>query len=117
MSKKFVPSDYLSDEINLRIMQSERDGGMWLRDIKLGQIIKVVTKNTEYIIEKVANDKYIVSGNKKYCPVPTFMFLHGSTFGGSMIRVGFIGVGMYLEMYINNKPILTSHIKSVEVLQ
>ena len=114
MTKKFVPHENLSDEINLNIMQSEKDGGIFLKDMKIGSIIKVQTQNTLYIIKKISDKEYEINGNKTYCPVSTKCFISGSTWGGSMIKVGFIGIGMHLE-FCTNKRITTSTIQSITI--
>lgn len=116
MNKKFVPHDNLSDVINLNIMQSEKDGGEWLKNVKIGQTIAVQTKNTLYRIQKVGNDNYLISGHAKYCPTFIKCNIAGSTWGGSMLKMKFIGIGMCLEFYINYKRITTSEIIKVEVL-
>lgn len=117
MAKKFIPSDHLSDDINLRIMQSERDGGIWLKDIKVNDTLKMVTQNTTYTIKKTADDDYLISGHPKRCPTPVHAFIQGSTWGSSMIRTEFIGIGMHLEVFIADKLTLTSQIKSAEIIQ
>ena len=115
MEKKFVPSEHLSDDVNLNIMQSEKDGGLLIKDIKDGESITVQTENTLYTIEKVNDKEYLISGNQKLCPIPTKVSIHGSTWGGSMIKLGFIGIGMYLEVGKGNgKLMITSQIKEIK---
>ena len=45
------------------------------------------------------------------------MFLMGSTFGGSVIQIGYIGVSMYMEIYEKDtaKTLRTSAIQSFSV--
>lgn len=86
----------LSDELNRNIAQSEIEGGVYLNNLKVGAILHVRTKNTLYVIEKV-DDGYMISGNPKYCPEPLLTYIQGSTWGGSMLKVGFVGRGMRLE--------------------
>lgn len=116
MGKKFVPSEHLSDDINKNIMQSELDGGLKLEEIEVGETIKVQTRNTLYTIKKIANDEYEISGNEKFCSVPKKCYIAGSTWGGSMLKMGFIGLGMFMEGNLNfdEKSFLTSQIKSIE---
>ena len=97
----------LSNEINSAIAKSEIEGGVFLYDPKFGQPdrnilpvgkkLKVQTQNTLYTIEKRGEDDFYISGNAKYCPTPTKCWIQGSNFGGSMLKVGWVGRGMYLE--------------------
>ena len=105
----------LSDEINKDILMSELMGGVYLDDVPTGKHIYMQTKNTKYVIVKVGEDWYI-QGNEKYCAEPTECHIAGSTWGGSMLKLGFIGVGMYLEFGVEGHPsVLTSQIQTVEV--
>ena len=99
-------------------LKSEEDGGVWLSNIDTGTILYVKTKNTLYTIEK-RTDGFYISGHPKYCPKPVSAILYGSTFGGSMIKAGFIGVDMYLEFTTEGHPgmITTSRIQSIGELQ
>jgi hypothetical protein len=49
-----------------------------------------------------------------FCPEPTLVTIHGSTWGGSMIKADYIGRGMHLEFgHPANLPITTSMILQV----
>ncbi len=104
----------LAPELNAAIAKSEEDGGVWLRDVEVDTTLFVQTRNTLYTIEKRA-DGFYISGHPKYCPKPTKAVIQGSTFGGSVIKAGFIGIGMYLEYTTESHefPIGTSRIISV----
>jgi len=116
MNEPFNPHPNLSPEINAAIIKSEIDGGAHLKDLPVGKALKVTTKNTVYVIRKLAGDKLLIQGHYYYCPLPTKAFIHGSTFGGSMIKVDFVGRGMYLEFSTEEHPnaITTSQIQNVE---
>ena len=106
----------LTPELNAAIAQSEIEGGVYLNNLKVGAVLHVKTENTLYVIEKV-EDGYLISGHAKYCPTPLFAAIHGSTWGGSMLKVGFIGRGMRLEFsdprYFNGHTITTSVIEEI----
>jgi hypothetical protein len=117
----------LSDEVNRNIAQSEIEGGVWLNKLAVGAVLSIHTENTAYTLEKRGDTDYYLSGNLKYCPVATKVHINGSTFGGSMIKLGFIGRGMYMEFYIvmpeadrkrgqvdGHGRIITSQIQSIE---
>jgi hypothetical protein len=107
----------LSPEINNNIRESELAGGVWWNDSPIKSKVRVKTRNTLYLLEKRDDGTYI-EGNAKYCPSPTKASIHGSTWGGSMLKMGWIGVGMHLEFSTEGHPgpITTSEIESVEKL-
>jgi len=91
--------NHLTPELNAAIAKSEEDGGVWLDQLEVGERLYVQTHNTLYEIEK-REDGFYISGNVHYCPKPTKAYITGSTFGGSVIKAGFVGVGMYLEFML-----------------
>lgn len=111
----FKPSPYLSDEINSNIAESELAGGCWWDKMPEGSKVKVQTQNTLYELKREGGKDYI-KGNAKYCPDWSECIVQGSTWGSSMLKMGFIGRGMYLEVYLFdiNNTILTTAIKEVE---
>jgi len=96
----------------------EEDGGVWLHDVEVGTTLYVQTKNTLYTIES-RTDGFYISGHPLFCPEPKRVAIAGSTFGGSMIKSGFIGVGMYLEFTCEGQhlPVTTSRIQSIGELR
>lgn len=121
------PHPNLNPEINASMADSELVGGVWLHkpefataaegeSLPVGKSLKVKTRNTEYLIENREDGTYI-SGHATYCPVPTKCFISGSTWGGSVLKVGWVGVGMYLEFSTDEFPycITTSRIADVQI--
>ncbi len=111
----------LTDEVNNAIMESELNGGVDLSKLEIGKKVIVKTINTTYTVEKTEDRQYTIYGNTKYCPAPKPCYIPGSTFGGSMLKLDYIGVGMHMEFsfYDNNAPakvITTSRILEVHVL-
>ncbi len=99
-------NNHLTPEVNSNIAQSEVDGGVFLRELGFGSRLFVQTKNTLYEIEK-RKDAFYISGHKKYCPEPIKAYIAGSTWGGSMLKVGFVGLGMHLEFSTEEHPGVT----------
>jgi hypothetical protein len=123
----FQPHPNLSKEINDSIAESEIAGGVWFdkpewatsvegTSLPEGSTVHVRTRNTLYLIEKRPDGTYI-SGNARFCPTPTKCSVHGSTWGGSMLKVGWIGVGMRLEFSVegDGRTVTTSEIQDVRV--
>ena len=103
----------LSDDINAAIAKSERDGGIWTKDVPPGHTVLVQTHNTLYALTN-HGDRWIGQGGQRL-PEGTVVHVNGSTFGGSIIKVGFIGIGMYLELLVHGHTFTTSAIESVEI--
>lgn len=123
----------LSNEINANIAKSEIEGGVWINlpeeyavkarkealakgnVLQVGKRLKVQTKNTLYVIEKRGEKEFYISGSQRYCPTPVRANIHGSTWGGSMLKVGFVGRGMHLEFSISGHEgaITTSEIQEI----
>jgi len=110
----FQPHANLCDAINHNIVQSEVEGGVHLRDLPPGTVLQVQTQNREYTIEYKGWDQALISGHPVFCPEPVQVVIHGSTWGGSMLKSRFIGRGMRLEFgHPDFEPIRTSIILDV----
>jgi hypothetical protein len=57
----------------------------------------------------------LVTGGASF-PEPTEVRLAGATAGGSMLKTGWIGIGLKLEMSVGRRRITTSRVVSVAVL-
>lgn len=95
--------------------------GIHVKDFP-NHVIVVRTKNTVYTFVTNGEDIEGVA-HKENGGIPSFLFrqakvqIHGSTWGGSMIKVGYIGVDMRLEFSIPDEGrygITTSTIQSVQ---
>ena len=93
----FEPHVNFSDEINRNIIQSEIEGGVHLRDLAAGTVLEVQTQNHVYRLVNERDGTAWISGHPVFCPDPILVDIHGSTWGGSMIRERYIGRGMHLE--------------------
>jgi hypothetical protein len=103
-----------SDEINRRIIQSEIEGGVHLRDLPAGAEIEVETENRSYHLKIQAPTRVLISGHPKFCPEPVLVSIHGSSWGGSMLKVAYIGRGMHLEFHHPQfSTITTSRIRDI----
>ncbi len=110
----FQPHPNLSDEINSNVIQSEVEGGIHLRDLAPGAVLEVQTCQRRYTIVNQGGGDALISGHPEYCPSPVLVKIHGSTWGGSMLKEQFIGRGMHLEFrHPNFLPITTSRILEV----
>ena len=109
------PSPHLSDGVNHRILQSEIEGGVHLRNVLPGTVLEVRTQNRAYTIRYQGDNQALISGHPVFCPEPVLVSIHGSTWGGSMLKVRYIGRGMRLEFHhpAYSAPIITSPIQEI----
>ncbi|MEO8367967.1 MAG: hypothetical protein ABI806_02050 [Candidatus Solibacter sp.] len=113
-TRLFPPHVNLSDGVNHNIVHSEIEGGVHLQDLMPGTVLEVQTENRAYTILYKGWDQALISGHPVFCPQPVPVTIHGSTWGGSMIKMRYIGRGMRLEFgYPECDPIRTSVIVDV----
>ena len=93
----FEPHPNFSDAVNHNIIQSEIEGGVNLREVLPGTVLEVQTLNHVYRIVSGQDGEAWISGHPVYCPDPVLVDIHGSTWGGTMIREKYIGRGLHLE--------------------
>jgi hypothetical protein len=93
----FTPHHGLSEQINNNIVQSEIEGGVFLDAIPEGTTLEMETENRCYWITVRGSNNVLICGHPEFCPRPLPATVHGSTWGGSMLKIGFIGRGMRLE--------------------
>ena len=110
----FRSSPHLCDAVNRRIVQSEIEGGVHLGDLPAGAVLEVETENRSYTVEYRGLNQALISGHPVFCPEPTLVTINGSTWGGSMIKAGYIGRGMRLEFRpAECEPVTTSVVRDV----
>jgi hypothetical protein len=110
----FVPHPGFSDEVNRNIVQSEIEGGVHLDVLGDGAVLEVETQNHYYTIVKIGGAEALISGHPQYCPDPVQVRIEGSTWGGSMLKMRYIGRGMRLEfMHPTYRTIRTSRIVEI----
>lgn len=110
----FVPCPYFDDTVNRNIIQSQIEGGVNLAQLPPGTVLEVETQNRAYIIDYRGAGQAFISGHPVFCPEPVLVNIHGSTWGGSMLKERYIGRGMRLEFgHPDHEPITTSVIVDV----
>jgi hypothetical protein len=113
----FVPHQNLSDQINGNIIRSEIEGGVYLRDLPEESTLEVATQNRRYTLVVRGDGQALISGHPEFCPEPVEVRIHGSNWGGSMLKAAYLGRGMHLE-YRHPKyrgPIVTSPIVDIRL--
>jgi hypothetical protein len=91
------------------------EGGVDLRRLPEGTELELETENRFYTLRYCGCEKAWISGHPQFCPQPVLVKIHGSTWGGTMIRTAFIGRGMHLEFdHPHFRTILTSRIVEIK---
>jgi hypothetical protein len=111
----FTPHPNLSDEGNHNIAQSEIEGGVDLETLPLGRRLAVQTQHRWYTVVNCGDGCVLISGHPKYCPRRLLVRILGSNWGGSMLKLRFIGRSMHLEFKHPEyrTPIITSRIVEI----
>jgi hypothetical protein len=91
-----------------------RAGGVALSDLSPIEEIEVRTRNTAYRIILLARDEFrvLVHGGR-FFPVPGEARLSGSTLGGSMLKLGWIGCGFCMEFSHEGRRIVTTRVREI----
>jgi hypothetical protein len=89
-----------------------------LRTLGACDTIYVRTKNHVYEIFLLDPDsgRALVRGGK-YLAEPTEATVVGSTFGGCMLKVGRLGVGMRMEINANGQYLMTTPLESLRIVR
>jgi hypothetical protein len=111
----FIPHPNLSDDVNASIVQSEIEGGVSLGDLPPSTVLEIQTQHHRYTAVFLGESQALISGHPEYCPEPVLVAIAGSTWGGSMLKLRYIGRGMHLEFCHPEyrTPIVTSRIQEV----
>jgi hypothetical protein len=113
----FMPHPNFSDEVYRNIVQTEIEGGVYLDDLSEGEVLEVETQNHWYTIVIRRRGEELISGHPQYCPDPVPVRIEGSTWGGSMLKVRFVGRGMHLEFqHPTYRRIMTSRIVDIRAV-
>jgi len=107
-SNLFTPSEHFSSQINGNVIQSEVEGGVFLDTLPPGTVLDVETKHHTYRLENRGEGKAMLQGHPTYCPEPVLVDVHGSTWRHSMLKVHYLGRGMYLEFFHPEFGIVTT---------
>ncbi len=111
----FMPHPNLSDEVNRSIIESEIEGGVFLKDLPPQTVLEIDTMHHRYTAVMLGGSEALLSGHPEFCPVPVQVAIAGSSWGGSMLKMQFVGRGMHLEFRHPNysQPIITSPIRNI----
>jgi hypothetical protein len=86
--------------------------GVQLRDLPPMTTLVVRTRNSEYQIVIASGDEVLVKGGN-FFPSLTEARFSGASVGGSFLKVGWIGVGLRMEILAEGRRIITSPVYDI----
>ncbi len=90
--------------------------GVGLTDVDVLTTLVVQTENSVYhitILQPYTREVLVQGG--AFFTARTRACLSGSSFGGSCLKLGWIGVGLRMEFHADAEWIITSHVRSIAV--
>lgn len=109
----------LHPELEKRVDEQERLGGIEVGKLAPNTKIVVETKNTIYTMQVIdPHERSITIQGGSYFPEATEAFFAGSSWGGNILKTGWIGNGMHMEIVcpkISN-TIITSKVQKAKLI-
>jgi hypothetical protein len=90
--------------------------GVAINSVEPGCVIRVKTRHSVYrlLVLDPAKRHVLVKGGTPF-PELTEARVEGATWGGSLIKAGWVGVGLRLEICDGRQRVLTSWVRSVGI--
>jgi hypothetical protein len=95
---------------------SDRLEGVELQTLAVHDTIYARTCHSDYqilLLDPESGQARVQGG--RYFVEPVDATVSGSTFGGCMLKLGWLGIGLRIEIYANGRHILTSPLQSLQV--
>ena len=120
-----MPSDATSSDLVSRhrtlngfVEAASQADGVGLTDVDTFTTLVVKTDNSVYqitIVQPYKREVFVQGG--AFFPERTRACLSGSTFGGSCLKLGWVGIGLHMEFLAKDRDqwVLTSHVRSISV--
>jgi hypothetical protein len=103
-----IPRPCTLDAFTEALAESE---GISLPDLEPLTTLVVQTTHSVYRMTVVHDTTVLLRGGA--FPVETMARLHGSGFGGYLLRLGWIGVGLRMEFSVDGKRFITSTVRAI----
>lgn len=92
--------------------------GLAIAELESISTVLIRTQNSLYrVIVLQPPDANIIVQGGQFFPEPTDGRLIGSSFGGSFLKMGWIGIGFRMEIYQGLRRIVTSPVHSIEIVR
>jgi hypothetical protein len=98
------------------VVEADGDEGIAIESVEAGATIVVDTTNSEYHLTILSRSDrtVLVRGGAFRDEAP--VVLQGATAGGNLVRAGWIGVGLRLELSQGSRRVVTSRVRSIDVI-
>ena len=106
--RRTIPQPCTLDAFTEALAESE---GVSLPDLEPLTTLVVQTCHSVYRMTVVHDTTVLLRGGA--FPVETMARLHGSGFGGYLLRLGWIGVGLRMEFSVDGKRFVTSAVRAI----
>ena len=93
------------------MIKDQEKRGIELNKLAVGTVIEAKTMNSLYRIRVLGGNRFEAKGGA-YFPEPTEVSIPGSTWGGSMLKMNWVGVGMCIEF----NPCTTTAVQTLKVI-
>jgi hypothetical protein len=91
------------------------ENGIDIKKLKSGTKITIRTLNSTYEMEVGEQENEVLIQGGEYFSQPQIVHFCGSTWGGSAICLGWIGYGMHMELYWDDKKLTTSAVQEAVI--
>ena len=94
----------------------EASEGVWLPSLTTIDQIEVQTRNSLYRITMLGGGRVLVLGGA-FFPVWTEAHLAGSTLGGSVLKMHWVGCGFCMEFLHEGRRIITTRVQDIRKIE
>jgi hypothetical protein len=90
------------------------DEGLAIESLESGTMLIVHTDNSEYrlIVLDAARHSVLVEGGTMF-PQAVGAVLQGASAGSGLVKTGWIGVGLRMELFVDPQWVMTSPVRSI----
>ena len=90
--------------------------GIAIQSLAPGTTLIVQTRNSQYRVTVLNGDRdsVLVQGGARFSQAKP-AHLQGASGGGSLVKTGWIGVGLRMELLVGSDRILTSRVQSIAI--
>jgi hypothetical protein len=113
MAKPTLPRTTTLDRIGDLV---DDTAGVHLRDLPAFTTLLVWTMNSLYRVVVTRWPEVYVQGGA-FFPDPTLAYVDGASFGGSCLKVGWIGAGLLVEIRSGGRRVITSPVLAITTEQ
>jgi hypothetical protein len=89
------------------------DEGFAIESLAPGTMLIVQTVNSEYRLIVLDNDGGVLVEGGVMFPEPVAAVVQGASAGGSLVKTGWIGVGLRMELFVDPQWVMTSPVRSI----